>query len=50
MAQMSIPPGASFAYEVAQKALDDQLHRIEAQDGKAGILIAAAGVFGGGAS
>lgn len=47
MAQGTAPPGAAFSYEVAEKALNDQLRRIEAQDGKAGILIAAAGVFGG---
>lgn len=47
MAQASAPPGAEFSYEVAEKALEDQLRRIDAQDGKAGVLIAAAGVFGG---
>lgn len=47
MAQPDIPPGAEFAYDVAHEALKDQLRRIEAQDAKAGILIAAAGVFGG---
>ncbi len=47
MAQTNVPPGAELAYEVAREALTDQLRRIEAQDSKAGILIAAAGVFGG---
>ncbi len=47
MAQANVPPGAEFAYEVAHGALEDQLRRIEVQDSKAGILIAAAGVFGG---
>ncbi|MBA3430856.1 MAG: hypothetical protein H0U16_05185 [Actinobacteria bacterium] len=41
------PPGAAYAYEVAQRSLDDQLRRIEAQDGKAGVLIAGAGIFAG---
>lgn len=41
------PPGAAYAYEVAQRSLDDQLRRIEAQDSKAGVLIAGAGIFAG---
>lgn len=41
------PPGAAFAYEAARHALDDQLRRIEAQDAKSGVLIAAAGIFAG---
>lgn len=47
MAQQPAPIGGDFSYDVAQRALDDQLRRIDAQDGKAGVLIAAAGVFAG---
>jgi hypothetical protein len=43
----SIPDGASFAFDVARTSLDEQLGRIEALDGKAGILIAAGGVLAG---
>ncbi|MGH2658410.1 MAG: hypothetical protein ACRDHS_01800 [Actinomycetota bacterium] len=42
-----IPDGAGFAFDVARTALDEQLRRIEALDGKAGILIAAGGVLAG---
>jgi len=41
-----VPDGASFAFDVARMALDEQLRRIEAL-GKAGILIAAGGVLAG---
>lgn len=40
-------PGINFAYEQTSKALDDQLHAIEALDTKAGILLAADGVIVG---
>lgn len=42
-----IPDGASFAFDVARTTLEEQLRRIEALDGKAGILIAAGGVLAG---
>lgn len=41
------PSGATFAYEIAEKSLNDQLRRIDAQDSKAGMVIAAGGVFAG---
>lgn len=41
------PKGAEFAYEVAQRSIDDQLRRIESLDTKAGILLAAGGVLAG---
>lgn len=47
MAQRHVPRGASFAYAVAERNLDEQLGRIEALDSKAGILIAADGVLSG---
>lgn len=40
-------PGINFAYGQASKALDDQLHWIEALDTKAGIILAADGVIVG---
>lgn len=40
----SVPAGASFAYAVALRTLDEQLRRIEALDTKAGVLIAADGL------
>jgi hypothetical protein len=42
-----VPAGASLAFEQSVKALAEQLARIEALDGKAGILIAAGGVLAG---
>ena len=42
-----VPRGATFAYDVAASALDEQLRRIEGLDSKAGILIAADGVLTG---
>jgi len=42
-----VPAGASFAFERSVKALAEQLARIEALDGKAGILIAGGGVLAG---
>lgn len=44
MAQRRVPQGASFAYEVAVRSLDDQLARISSLDAKAGILMAVEGV------
>ena len=40
----NVPAGASFAYAVALRTLDEQLRRIEALDTKAGVLIAADGL------
>jgi hypothetical protein len=42
-----VPAGSGFAYEVAIRALDEQLHRVETLDSKAGILIAADGLIVG---
>ncbi len=39
--------GASFAFDNAAKALDEQLGRIESLDAKAGVLLAADGVLAG---
>ena len=39
-----MPAGARFAYQVALRAIDEQLRRIEALDSKAGVLIAADGL------
>lgn len=47
MVQRHVPRGASFAYSVAQRGLDEQLGRIEALDAKAGIVIATNGVLAG---
>lgn len=47
MAERHLPRGASFAYSVAERNLDEQLARIEALDGKAGILMATDGVLAG---
>ncbi|MGH2752766.1 MAG: hypothetical protein ACRDK3_18140 [Actinomycetota bacterium] len=47
MQRIDAPAGASFAYQVAKEALEDQLRRIDGQDAKAGILLAAAGVLAG---
>ena len=47
MAQISPPPGAGFAYEVAQRSLDDQLRLITALDAKAGMLLTGSGIFAG---
>ena len=41
------PPGASFAFEMGIRTLDDQLRRVDSFDTKAGILIAADGVLAG---
>jgi hypothetical protein len=43
----AIPSGAPFAFEIARRALDEQLERINALDTKAGVLIAADGVIMG---
>lgn len=37
------PQGASFAFDNAAKALDEQMGRIESLDAKAGVLLAADG-------
>jgi hypothetical protein len=47
LAQRHVPRGASFAYRVAERNLDEQLGRIEALDSKAGILMATDGVLAG---
>jgi hypothetical protein len=41
------PQGASFAFDNAAKALDEQMGRIESLDAKAGVLLAADGVLAG---
>ena len=41
----NVPAGASFAYSVALRTLDEQLRNIEALDTKAGVLIAADGLI-----
>ena len=41
------PHGASFAFDNAAKALDEQMGRIESLDAKAGVLLAADGVLAG---
>jgi hypothetical protein len=43
----NFPGGASFAFDNATRALDEQLRRIEALDSKAGVLLAADGVLAG---
>jgi cell division protein FtsL len=45
--QRPVPRGASFAYAVAERSLDEQLGRIEALDAKAGIVIATNGILAG---
>lgn len=47
MPAAAIPPGAPFAFDMALRALDEQLGRIEALDTKAGVLVAADGVVAG---
>ena len=47
MVDQPTPQGASFAFDNAAKALDEQLGRIESLDAKAGILLAADGVLAG---
>jgi hypothetical protein len=42
-----VPPGSSFAYDVAVFSLEEQRKRIDALDSKAGVTLAAAGVFAG---
>jgi hypothetical protein len=42
-----MPPGSSFAYEVGVSSLEEQRKRIDALDSKAGVTLAAAGVFAG---
>jgi hypothetical protein len=46
MAQ-GIPQSATFAFDVAVRAVDEQLSRIDSLDSKAGILLAADGVLAG---
>ena len=46
MAQ-GVPQSASFAFDVAVRAVDEQLARIDSLDSKAGILLAADGVLAG---
>lgn len=41
------PIGATFAFDNAKYALEEQLQRIEALDAKAGVLLAADGVLAG---
>lgn len=47
MVDQPLPQGASFAFDNAAKALDEQLGRIDSLDAKAGILLAADGVLAG---
>jgi hypothetical protein len=42
-----VPRSASFAFDVAVRALAEQLARIDSLDSKAGILLAADGVLAG---
>lgn len=42
-----VPPGSSFAYDAGLASLDEQRKRADALDSKAGILLAAAGLFAG---
>lgn len=46
-AAQSVPLGASFAFEMALRSLDERLGRINALDTKSGVLIAADGVIVG---
>jgi hypothetical protein len=41
------PPGARFAFEVAEHALQEQLARIDSLDSKASIILAGGGIVGG---
>lgn len=45
MSSRQPPAGATFAYETAISALDEQLRRVDGLDSKAGILLAADGVI-----
>jgi hypothetical protein len=47
MVDQPLPLGASFAFDNAVRALDEQLGRIESLDAKAGVLLAADGVLAG---
>ncbi len=47
MAITAVPPSAGFAYDVAIRSLDEQLHRVEALDTKAAGLLAADGLLTG---
>ncbi|MGH2750870.1 MAG: hypothetical protein ACRDK3_08375 [Actinomycetota bacterium] len=47
MVDQPAPSGASFAFDNAAKALDEQLGRIESLDAKGGVLLAADGVLAG---
>ena len=40
----STPPGASFAFDIGEQALSEQLRRADALDTKAGVLVAANGL------
>lgn len=46
-ASKSVPPGSSFAFATAVASLQEQHKRIDALDTKAGVTLAAAGVFAG---
>jgi hypothetical protein len=47
MAMKGVPQSAAFAFETAQRALDQQSRRIDSIDAKAGILLAADGILAG---
>lgn len=47
MTREEVPAGASFAFDVGLRTLDQQLRRIDALDTKAGVILAAGGVLGG---
>jgi hypothetical protein len=47
MAMKGVPQSAAFAYETAQRALDQQSRLIDSIDAKAGILLAADGILAG---
>jgi membrane protein YdbS with pleckstrin-like domain len=42
-----VPEGASFAYDVGARSVDEQLRRTEALDTKAGLILASDGVLAG---
>lgn len=47
MVMKGVPQSAAFPYKTAQRALDEQLRRIDSLDSKAGILLAADGILAG---
>lgn len=47
MTREEVPAGASFAFDVGLRTLDEQLRRIDALDTKAGVILAGGGVLAG---